>query len=270
MKCCWWLLVVLLTPASSSVDIHGVHILSPDNYDDIVLRGGRGGAGTPDNHGGGRHGTLIKFYAPWCQHCQKLLTPWRGLAKACDSYAGTLEANGAAAADSLLVASFDCEATPAHTKMCKAKGIHAFPHIRYVEGSAHAADYMGTRSLQDIVVFIEMQSGIGPFQGLNGMDRLIAYGKRYLLSVLQFVMESNGDTGKKPSTQTMVTLCVIFTVPVLALGACAMTCLYCGLLRGNGGGAKRSAKGGEEEEEADPLGSGGADDENRREHGKDE
>ena len=248
------------------MDIHGVHILSPDNYDDVVLRGG-GGGGAPDNDDGGRHGTLIKFFAPWCQHCQKLVTPWRGLAKACNSYADTLETNGASAVDSLIVASFDCEASSAHTKMCKDKGIDAFPHIRYVEGH-EVVDYMGTRGLKDIIVFTEMHSGIGPFRGLQGIDRLTAYALRYLLSMLQFVMESNGDTGKKPSLQTMVTLCVIFTLPVLAVGAVAMTCLYFGLSRGSGEISKRRRR--EEDEGVDPLGKGGTYDDKHVQHDKDE
>ena len=150
----------------------------------------------------------------WCKHCQALIKPWRILAGSCAAYADTLEAAGDSAVDSLVVASFDCEASRAHTSFCKELGIQAFPHIRYVEGDTLSVDYMGTRSLTDLVIFAEMQTGIGPFEGIGGMTRLKAYGIRYLLSVLQFLMETNNDTGSKPSLQTMITMCVIFTVPL--------------------------------------------------------
>ena len=227
----------------------------------MVLRGGGGDSGHPAV--GGRHGTLVKFYAPWCKHCQALIKPWRILAGSCAAYADTLEAAGDSAVDSLVVASFDCEASRAHTSFCKELGIQAFPHIRYVEGDTLSVDYMGTRSLTDLVIFAEMQTGIGPFEGIGGMTRLKAYGIRYLLSVLQFLMETNNDTGSKPSLQTMITMCVIFTVPVLAIGGCAMTCLYVGLFREGGSGKSLS-----KDEESDPLGTGGAFDESRQRHEK--
>eukprot|EP00946_MAST-07B_sp_MAST-7B-sp1_P002655 g2655.t1 len=230
-------LALAQSPADASLEDVGsasVVELSPTNYDEVVLRGGGGDSGHPAV--GGRHGTLVKFYAPWCKHCRALVKPWRILAGSCAAYADTLEAAGDSA---------------------------AFPHIRYVEGDNLSVDYMGTRSLTDLVIFAEMQTGIGPFEGVGGMTRLKAYGIRYLLSVLQFVMETNNDTGPKPSLQTMITMCVLFAVPVLGIGGCAMTCLYVGFFR-EGGSGKRLSK----DDERDPLGPGGTFDESRQRHEK--
>lgn len=209
----------IITDQHVGMDIHGVYNLDPSTYDTLVMRGQKSS----------RHGTIIKFFAPWCQHCQALVEPWHLLAHACGTHSETLKGDKTSV-QSLAVASFNCDANTEHRNFCKDLGIRAFPHIRYAEGTVHA-DYLGSRSLKDIVVFIEIQSGIGPFEFLTGFNRFTAYVQRYILSLMQFAMESNNDIGGKPSTRSLITLVIIISVPILACGGGVLLCLYYTLFR---------------------------------------
>lgn len=80
---------------------------------------------------------LIKFYAPWCHHCQALAPTWDQLAK-------TMR-------DKLNVAEVDCVK---ESRLCKDIGVKAYPTIMFFK-EAERAEYIGLRGLGDLVQYAE-------------------------------------------------------------------------------------------------------------------
>ncbi|KYK59435.1 Thioredoxin-like fold protein [Drechmeria coniospora] len=80
---------------------------------------------------------FIKFYAPWCHHCQALAPTWEQMAK---SMRGKLN-----------VGEVNCDK---ETRLCKDVGARAFPTILFFKG-AERAEYNGLRGLGDLVQYAE-------------------------------------------------------------------------------------------------------------------
>lgn len=90
---------------------------------------------------------FIKFYAPWCHHCQAIAPTWEQLAK---SMRGRLN-----------VAEVNCDK---EALLCKKDlRIRAFPTIMFFKGSERA-EYVGLRGLGDFVQFadkaVELAGGV--------------------------------------------------------------------------------------------------------------
>ncbi|KAG6001492.1 hypothetical protein E4U54_001076 [Claviceps lovelessii] len=80
---------------------------------------------------------FIKFYAPWCHHCQAMAPTWQQLAKTMRSKLNIGEVN------------CDKEA-----RLCKDVHATAYPTIIFFKG-AERADYTGLRGLGDFVQFAD-------------------------------------------------------------------------------------------------------------------
>ncbi|KOS18346.1 Uncharacterized protein ESCO_003043 [Escovopsis weberi] len=80
---------------------------------------------------------LIKFFAPWCPHCQAMAPTWDQLAKAMRG--------------KLNIGEVDCEARP---KLCKKMGAFSYPTIVFFKG-IDRSDYEGLRGLGDLIQFSE-------------------------------------------------------------------------------------------------------------------
>ncbi|KAG6091411.1 hypothetical protein E4U30_006999 [Claviceps sp. LM220 group G6] len=80
---------------------------------------------------------FIKFYAPWCHHCQAMGPTWQQLAKTMRTKLNIGEVN--------------CDKEP---RLCKDVRANSYPTIIFFKG-AERADYNGLRGLGDFVQFAE-------------------------------------------------------------------------------------------------------------------
>ncbi|CRK33886.1 hypothetical protein BN1708_016291, partial [Verticillium longisporum] len=75
---------------------------------------------------------FIKFYAPWCHHCQALAPTWAQLGKEMK--------------DKLNIGEVNCDV---EAKLCKEVGVRAFPTLLFIKGTERA-EYEGLRGLGDL------------------------------------------------------------------------------------------------------------------------
>ncbi|ROT40549.1 thioredoxin [Sodiomyces alkalinus F11] len=80
---------------------------------------------------------FIKFYAPWCHHCQAMRPNWEQMAK---------EMKG-----KLNIGEVNCDAEP---KLCREVGVAAYPSLLFFKGPQRV-EYEGLRGLGDFVEFAE-------------------------------------------------------------------------------------------------------------------
>jgi len=119
--CC---LLVLCVAETESED--GVLVLTDDNFDSEI-----------DKH----DGLLVKFYAPWCGHCQTLAPIY-------------VEAANLLAQKNLHIAKLDATI---HKKQAARFGITGFPSLKFIRNGV-ASDYHGARSTEAITAYVKEQS----------------------------------------------------------------------------------------------------------------
>eukprot|EP00756_Hemistasia_phaeocysticola_P056141 Hpha_TRINITY_DN32184_c0_g1::TRINITY_DN32184_c0_g1_i1::g.18448::m.18448/K09584/PDIA6, TXNDC7; protein disulfide-isomerase A6 len=99
--------------------------LTDSTFDDAVYRSGKP--------------AFLKFYAPWCGHCQMLAPAWDRLH---NEYS-----------DRLTVGKVNCDE---ETGLASRFDIRGFPMLKYIEkGSLAAVDYEGGRSYDSLKAFAE-------------------------------------------------------------------------------------------------------------------
>lgn len=102
---------------------NGLHILTEGSFAKSV------GAGD----------TFIKFYAPWCGHCQKLAPVWDELAKKFES-------------DSKVkIAKVDCTQ---HQSVCQEQEVRGYPTLSYFRNGRKIETYKGARNINDLTDFV--------------------------------------------------------------------------------------------------------------------
>ncbi|KAM0137355.1 hypothetical protein ACHAP3_004162 [Botrytis cinerea] len=93
---------------------------------------------------------FIKFYAPWCHHCQAMAPNWAQLAK---------EMKG-----KLNIGEVNCEA---ESRLCKDVHVRGYPTIHFFRGGERV-EYEGLRGLGDFVTFANKAVDIG--DGVKDID----------------------------------------------------------------------------------------------------
>ncbi|EDV91834.1 thioredoxin domain-containing protein 5 homolog [Drosophila grimshawi] len=87
--------------------------------------------------------TFIKFYAPWCGHCQKLQPTWEQLAtEALASDAG------------ISVAKVDCT-SPDNRQICIDQQVEGYPTLFLYKNGQRQNEYEGSRSLPELQAYIK-------------------------------------------------------------------------------------------------------------------
>jgi len=107
----------------------GPVVLTPDNFDSIV---------------DGTKNVFVKFYAPWCGHCQAMEGAYGEVANAF-----TKESD-------VVIADLDANE---HKDLAGRFGVSGFPTLKFFKkGSTEPVDYNGGREAADIVEFINKES----------------------------------------------------------------------------------------------------------------
>ncbi|XP_009593712.1 probable protein disulfide-isomerase A6 [Nicotiana tomentosiformis] len=108
-----------------------VVVLSPDNFDEIVLDE------TKD--------VLVEFYAPWCGHCKSLAPIYEKVATSFKQE------------EDVVIANLDADK---HRDLGEKYGVSGFPTLKFFpKGNKAGEDYDGGRDLDDFVNFINEKSG---------------------------------------------------------------------------------------------------------------
>lgn len=90
----------------------------------------------------GKH--FVKFYAPWCGHCQRLAPVWDELGKNLGSI------------DNVRISKIDCTQ---HKNVCNQFDIKGYPTLLWIEDGRKIEKYQGQRALDDLVSYASKMSG---------------------------------------------------------------------------------------------------------------
>eukprot|EP01012_Entosiphon_sulcatum_P008340 TRINITY_DN1448_c0_g1_i1.p2 TRINITY_DN1448_c0_g1~~TRINITY_DN1448_c0_g1_i1.p2 ORF type:complete len:262 (-),score=47.84 TRINITY_DN1448_c0_g1_i1:74-859(-) len=115
--------------APKPVEVHdGVVVLTPDNFDSVALDS------TKD--------VFVKFYAPWCGHCQRMVQTWNELAEA--------------EKDRVVIAKVDADA---HRDLGARFGVQGFPTLKLFKKGDKTGDvvYRGARDVASWHKFLNEQ-----------------------------------------------------------------------------------------------------------------
>ncbi|CAI5468687.1 unnamed protein product [Closterium sp. Yama58-4] len=110
--------------------IAGVVELCPGNFADFV---------------GKEKAAFVKFYAPWCGHCQKMAPDY-------DKFGAAFKETA-----SVVVGKVDCDK---HKKLCSEYKVKGYPTLKWFpKGASSPEDYTGERSVDDLVAFTNEKLG---------------------------------------------------------------------------------------------------------------
>ncbi|XP_026473312.1 thioredoxin domain-containing protein 5 homolog [Ctenocephalides felis] len=90
----------------------------------------------------GQH--FVKFYAPWCGHCQSLAPVWEKLAS-------TFEHE-----DSVSIAKIDCTQ---HRPICTQFEVKGYPTLLWIEDGKKVEKYSGQRNHEELKAYVEKKHG---------------------------------------------------------------------------------------------------------------
>jgi len=105
---------------------NGLHILTSSSFSDVV----------------GKGDTFVKFYAPWCGHCQKLAPAW-------DELAANFKSD-----KQVKVAKVDCTQ---HQAVCQEHEVRGYPTLGYFRNGRKIETYKGARNLPELTSFVNTQ-----------------------------------------------------------------------------------------------------------------
>lgn len=91
----------------------------------------------------GKH--FVKFYAPWCGHCQRLAPTW-------DELAQSLEYD-----QSVTIAKIDCTQ---HRPTCQDFEVKGYPTLLWIEDGKKVEKYAGARTHEDLKAYVEKMAAV--------------------------------------------------------------------------------------------------------------
>jgi len=106
----------------------GLYVLSAASFPGTVAKGD----------------TFVKFYAPWCGHCQKLAPAWQELAKAFEKD------------ETVKIAKVDCTL---HQAVCQEHEVKGYPTLAYFRAGRKVETYKGARTLSELKEFVTETKG---------------------------------------------------------------------------------------------------------------
>jgi len=118
---------------------NGLHVLTADSFADSTSKGD----------------TFVKFYAPWCGHCQKLAPVWDELAKVFEKD------------EQVKVAKVDCTK---HQSVCQEQEVRGYPTLAYFSSGKKVETYKGARTLAELKDFVLTMKGADAKAAQGGED----------------------------------------------------------------------------------------------------
>jgi len=112
--------------SAEAVVENGLHILTGSSFSDVV----------------GKGDTFVKFYAPWCGHCQKLAPAW-------DELAANFKSD-----KQVKIAKVDCTQ---HQAVCQEHEVRGYPTLGYFRNGRKIETYKGARNLPELTSFVNTQ-----------------------------------------------------------------------------------------------------------------
>eukprot|EP00730_Choanoeca_flexa_P017913 TRINITY_DN8677_c0_g2_i3.p1 TRINITY_DN8677_c0_g2~~TRINITY_DN8677_c0_g2_i3.p1 ORF type:complete len:434 (+),score=87.05 TRINITY_DN8677_c0_g2_i3:23-1303(+) len=85
---------------------------------------------------------FVKFYAPWCGHCQRLAPTWEDLAEQTDEATAH-------------IVQVDCTQ---HRDLCQDHGVKGYPTLQFLRHDGAVLPYRGARKLPDLKRFVKEAS----------------------------------------------------------------------------------------------------------------
>lgn len=119
--------------------VNGLVDLTEDNFDKHVSSG--------------KH--FIKFYAPWCGHCQKLAPVWEELAQSFESD------------NNVGIAKVDCTQ---HRNVCNQFDVKGYPTLLWIEDGKKIDKYQGVRAHENLKLYIKTKMGAGAAESSSDED----------------------------------------------------------------------------------------------------
>lgn len=101
----------------------------------------------------GKH--FIKFYAPWCSHCQRLAPTWEELSKSFEND------------KSVKIAKIDCTV---YRPICQEFEVKGYPTLLWIENGKKIEKYSGGRAHDDLTTYVKTMLGTDPIVADNTED----------------------------------------------------------------------------------------------------
>jgi thiol-disulfide isomerase/thioredoxin len=90
---------------------------------------------------------FVKFFAPWCSHCQRLAPTWEKFAEEMDAFKNPTDDTSPTFQD-VQITTVDCVK---HSDLCGKHSIRAFPTLRlFFQGEKYEGDFEGDRTIEAI------------------------------------------------------------------------------------------------------------------------
>lgn len=105
----------------------------------------------------GRH--FVKFYAPWCGHCQRLAPAWDELASALE-YDSTVS-----------ISKVDCTQ---FRPVCQEFEVKGYPTLLWIVDGKKVEKYTGARSLDDLKSYVDRMAGTKRTAGASNDEKVTA------------------------------------------------------------------------------------------------
>jgi len=145
-------------PAGATIE-NGLHILTADSFAESV----------------GSGDTFIKFYAPWCGHCQKLAPVWDDLAKSFEKD------------EKVKVAKVDCTK---HQSVCQEHEVRGYPTLAYFSAGKKVETYKGARTLAELKDFMNTMKGSEAPAAAGADDGKVPDNTKPALAVVSLMKDS--------------------------------------------------------------------------------
>lgn len=118
---------------------------------------------------------FVKFYAPWCSHCQRLAPTWEQLAK-------TLQNEQAVS-----IAKVDCTV---YRPICQNFEVKGYPTLLWIEDGKKIEKYSGSRGHDELQAYVKKMLGSNDNQEADATEKPVAEGEEEKNKVLQLTGEN--------------------------------------------------------------------------------
>lgn len=120
---------------------------------------------------------FVKFYAPWCSHCQRLAPTWEQLAK-------TLQNE-----ETVSIAKIDCTV---YRPICQDFEVKGYPTLLWIEDGKKIEKYSGSRGHDELQAYVKKMLGNDASQEAPATEKPAAVGQDKLQ-----VLQLTGDNFEK-------------------------------------------------------------------------